>query len=395
MTALSSMTPRTTFTRLGLGVDGWLLGSVVILLLIGLVTVASASISAADRTLGEPFYYLQRQALFSMVAAALGLAVYQLPLQLWERAGSLLAIAALVLLALVLVPGVGREVNGSTRWIDLGPLTLQASEPARLFFVIYIAGYMVRRERELRTSFRGFIKPLLLASAAAGLVLLEPDFGAASVLMATTVAMLFLGGVRIRDFLLVSGGVVVAMGGLAVSAPYRVERLTAFLNPWADPFDSGFQLTQSLIAIGRGELTGVGLGGSIQKLFYLPEAHTDFVFAVLAEETGMVGAILVIGLYAVFVWRCFHVAARAEAGRMRFGAHLCRGIGVWVGLQAFINIGVNMGVLPTKGLTLPLISYGNNSLMVTALACALVLRVSHEVAMSGTAAIPTKRGGRS
>jgi len=255
---------------------------------------------------------------------------------------------------------------------------LQPSEFIKFFMVLFVAGYLVRRGDELREQLSGFVKPLLVVAGVGVLLLLEPDFGATGVLMATVVGMLFLGGAKVWQFLLL---LLIGLGGawyLVISSPYRLERLTTFLNPWADPFNSGFQLTQALIAFGRGEWFGVGLGGSVQKLFYLPEAHTDFLFAVLAEELGLLGALLVVALFSILVWRIFIIAARALRVGSSFGAHVAWGIGICLSLQALINIGVNMGALPTKGLTLPLMSYGGSSIIVACMMVALVLRVDLE-----------------
>ena len=356
--------------------DYLLLFAVMALAALGLVMVASASITLADRELGQPFYYALRQAIYIGVGVLLGTGVYRLRLALVEQAGLLLLLTAFALLLAVLVPGVGTQVNGSVRWLNTGLFRLQVSEPAKLMILLYLASYLNRHGEEVRTQLSGFIKPLVLLGLAAILLLLEPDFGATVVMLATAMGMIFIAGARLWQFggMLGLGGV--SLAGLAVSSPYRMERLTTFLNPWADPFDSGFQLTQSLIAIGRGEWFGVGLGASIQKLFYLPEAHTDFVFAVLAEELGLLGVCFVIALYAVVVWRAFVIAIQAEKAGNGFASLLAHGIGIWIGLQAFINMGVNMGLLPTKGLTLPLMSYGGSSMVVVCAAIALLLRVS-------------------
>jgi len=285
------------------------------------------------------------------------------------------------LLCLVLLPGVGYEVNGSTRWVRFGSINLQVSEPARLCLLIYLAGYVVRQQKALRERFVGFLRPMLVLSFGCALLLAEPDFGAAIVLLATALVMLFVAGARIRDFILFFSTAVVAMIALALTSVYRMKRLTGFLDPWADPFNSGFQLTQSLIAIGRGEWFGVGLGNGVQKLFYLPEAHTDFVFAVFAEEFGLLGSVVLIVLFLALLWRVFKLAMRATESERFFEAYLAMGLGTWLGLQAFINIGVNMGLLPTKGLTLPLISYGRSSLIVAMIAIGLLLRIHHELAV--------------
>lgn len=352
--------------------------TVAILLALGLIMVTSASISLADRELGNPFYYLQRQAVFIALGVGIAAVVYRISLANWEAAGMGLLVFSAFLLVLVLVPGVGKTVNGATRWLPLGIISLQVSEVAKLFVAIYLAGYLVRRGREVRESFTGFLKPVLVLGLMAVLLLAEPDFGAAVVLMAMGLGMLFLGGVRLGQFALLLALVLAAMAVLAVSSPYRMQRLTAFLNPWADPFNSGFQLTQSLIAIGSGSWFGTGLGGSVQKLFYLPEAHNDFLFAVLAEELGLVGVLVVVVLYSYLLWRCFAIGAVAERLGQAFAAHLAYGIGIWFGLQAFVNMGVNMGLLPTKGLTLPLMSAGGSSMLVMCAAVGLLLRVHRE-----------------
>ena len=309
-----------------------------------------------------------------------------------------LLLTAFALLLLVLVPGVGVEVNGASRWISVGLFRMQVSEPAKLFFIIYLASYLARHGEEVRTQISGFLKPLGLLAIAALLLLLEPDFGATVVLAAIVMGMIFMAGVKLLQFGGMLGLGAVLMAGMAVSSPYRMKRLTTFVDPWADPFDSGFQLTQSLIAIGRGEWFGVGLGASIQKLFYLPEAHTDFVFAVLAEELGLLGVCTVIALYAVLVWRAFVIAAQAVKAENFFASYLAYGIGIWFGLQSFINIGVNMGLLPTKGLTLPLMSYGGSSMVVMCAAVALLFRIDHEtrctaagMSASGVAAATLRR----
>jgi cell division protein FtsW len=270
-----------------------------------------------------------------------------------------------------------------TRWLVIGPFTLQASEIARVCLLLYLAGYVVRHHVDLCSSFGGFIKPVLVLAVAAALLLAEPDFGAAVVLSITTFAVLFAGGARLRDFILTGAVAGSALAVLAVSSTYRLHRLTAFLDPWADPFASGFQLTQSLIAIGRGDWWGMGLGASVQKLFYLPEAHTDFVFAVLAEELGLIGSTLVIALFAIVVWRALVLGQKAIAAGLPFQGLIAIGIGVTLGAQAFINIGVNTGLLPTKGLTLPLISYGRSSVLATMICLGLLIRIWHEVAQTG------------
>lgn len=358
--------------------DLLLLGAAVALTLLGLVMVTSASITAADRELGEPLYYFLRQGAYLGAGLAVALACLATPLRAWERACLPLLIVAMLLLAAVLVPGIGRTVNGSTRWLPLGPVNLQVSEPARLLVLVFLSGYVARHGEELAASLGGFLKPMGFVFGACALLLMEPDFGAATVLLAIALGVLFVGGARLRYFFGLLGLAALAMAGLAVASPYRMRRLTAFLDPWADPYDSGFQLTQSLIAIGRGEWLGVGLGGSVQKLFYLPEAHTDFVFAVYAEEFGLLGVGVLLALYGVLVWRAMTIATRAARAEATFAACLSFGLGLWLGLQAAVNIGVNMGVLPTKGLTLPLMSFGGSSLVVSCAAVGLLMRAHLE-----------------
>lgn len=379
MSLQSATMPFPVRLKTPIQIDAFLLLIGLVLLLGGLVILASASISTSDNSSGNPFYYVERQAVAALIGAAGGLLCLFIPIQTWSSIGPLLLLAGVALLAVVLIPGVGYEVNGSTRWLRIGIINLQVSEPARLCLLLYLAGYLVRRNKSLREEFGGFLRPMLLLSLACGLLLAEPDFGAAIVLLATALAMLFVAGARLRDFCLFFGVTVIAMAVLAVTSPYRLQRLTGFLDPWSDPFNSGFQLTQSLIAIGRGEWFGVGLGNGVQKLFYLPEAHTDFVFAVFAEEFGLAGSVALIGLFLALLWRIFHLAMRAARAERFFEAYFAVGIGTWLGLQAFINIGVNMGLLPTKGLPLPLVSYGRSSLIITMVSIGLLLRIHHEL----------------
>jgi len=362
----------------GVHLDPVTLALVLGIVLLGLVMVTSASVSIASQDTGQPFYYLERQLLLTLVGACCGALMFSIPTALLERAGVALLALAIGLLALVLIPGLGHAVNGSRRWLHLAGVNFQVSELARVLVLVYLASYAVRRETQLRESLAGVLKPLGLLCGVSALLLLEPDFGAATVLFATGFALLFLAGARLRYVIATTA---IAAGGfavLAVSASYRLRRLTAFLDPWADPFNSGFQLTQSLIAIGRGQWLGVGLGDSVQKLFYLPEAHTDFLFAVLAEELGLLGVTLTLSLFLALIWRSFYIARLASQAGLKFPSLLAAGFGLWVGIQAFINVGVNMGVLPTKGLTLPLMSYGRSSLVVGLAWVGLVLRVYHE-----------------
>ena len=371
--------------------DMQILLSFGILAFIGLVMVTSASIGVADAQLGDPFSYGKRQFLRLLLGVVLMWLAYRIPTELWKRNGMTLMLASLALLALVLIPGVGRTVNGSTRWLDLGIFTVQISELAKLFLIIYLSGYLLRRSAEIKSEWKGFIKPMLILAVASALLLLEPDFGAAAVLLMTGLGMMFLGGVRFGQFLLFVACTLATMVMMALLSPYRMARVTSFLDPWADPFNSGFQLTQSLIAVGSGGIFGTGLGGSIQKLFYLPEAHTDFLFAIYAEEFGLVGIIFLVMVYAWFVLRCFSIARTALINNKAFGAYLAYGVGLLVTIQAVINMGVNMGALPTKGLTLPFISYGGNSILVMTFAVGLVLRVHYENVYSDENAKPTQK----
>lgn len=358
--------------------DGWVLGIALILLTLGLVMVASASIGIADRQFGNPMHYFTRQGVFAALGLALGFALWRVPLVVWERSGRGLILLSVAVLGALLIPGIGHTVNGSVRWIALGPFNVQPSEAVKLFALIYLAGYLVRRREVVRSTLGGFLRPMGLLAVLVVLLLLEPDFGAAAVLLATALGMMWLGGVPFWHFGGVLSLVMAVLGLVAWTSPYRLERLTTFLNPWSDPFNSGFQLTQALIAFGRGEWLGAGLGASVQKLFYLPEAHTDFMFAVLAEELGLLGALAVIALFALLVARAFAIGRRAERVGRPFAAYLSYGIALWIGLQAFINLGVNMGVLPTKGLTLPLMSYGGSSMLVMCMSIGLLLRADLE-----------------
>lgn len=356
-----------------------LLSVVGILLAVGLLMVGSASIGLGDRQHGNAFYFFERQVLAAAMGLAAAWCMLKIPTRMWQRLGPWLAGAAILLLIMVLMPGLGRTANGSTRWLNIAGINImQVSEPVRLMLLIYVADYAVRRNQEIRSSFFGFAKPLVLVGVAAILLLAQPDFGSAVLLIGISLTIMFLAGARLRDVSLTLGPVVIGFALLAKFSPYRMKRLTGFWDPWADPYGDGFQLTQSLIAIGSGEWTGLGLGASVQKLFYLPEAHTDFIFAVIAEEFGLIGSLLMILLYVLLIWRAFVIARAAATREQFFQAYIAFGLGVWLALQAAINLGVNMGVLPTKGLTLPLVSYGRSSLLVTLAALGLLLRIDLE-----------------
>jgi cell division protein FtsW len=359
-------------------IDWWLLGASALLLGFGLVMVASSSMTVGDRLAGSPFFYVYRH-LFAMFLGLIGAVLFfGVSMEQWRKVGPMLVFLGIFLLVIVLVPGIGKTVNGATRWVPLGIFNLQSSEFMKLFMVLYIAGYLVRRQDEVARSFWGFAKPMLLLIITSALILLQPDFGTTVVLFATALGMLFLGGVVLYQFITLILFSAAAGFALIFFTPYRWQRMTTFLNPWDDPFNTDFQLSQALIAFGRGELTGVGLGNGIQKQFYLPEAHTDFIMAVVGEEFGLIGTLGLIVLFAFITWRAFQIGVKAEAAGQRFSTYTAYGLGLWIGMQAFINIGVNVGMLPTKGLTLPFMSYGGNSIIVVCLMIALLLRIDFE-----------------
>lgn len=358
--------------------DKWLMMTVMCLLIVGLMMVASSSVMVSTKYFHQPFHFLVRQIAYLSVGLVLAVVLMRVDSSFWEKISGPLLIVCLLLLILVLIPGIGRLVNGSRRWLAFGPIGIQVSELAKLTMIIYIAGYLVRQQNALNQTILGFIKPMIVLGLVATLLLAEPDFGATVVITGTVMAMLFLTGVKLRYY----GGLLIAVGlclaFLAVSSPYRLVRLTAFLNPWADQFNSGYQLTQSLIAFGRGGWFGTGLGDGVQKLFYLPEAHTDFVFAVLAEELGLVGIFLVMMLYSILVIRGLMIGFMAYTQGRLFAAYTAYGLTFWLGLQAAINMGVNAGLLPTKGLTLPFLSYGGASMVINCIVVALLLRIDYE-----------------
>lgn len=349
------------------------------LIAFGTVAMSSASMGFAAAEFDNPFYHTFRHLVYLVLGIAIAYQVWRIPMRYWQDNSWLFLFGALVLLILVLIPGIGREVNGSRRWLPLGIMSLQSSEVAKVFVNIYLASYLVRRLHEVRHRLLGFLKPMLVLMVFTVLLLAEPDFGAAVVMMAAAMGVLFLGGVKLWQFL----GIIIVVGVAAVftalSSEYRLKRLTAFTDPWADMYNTGYQLTQALIAFGRGELTGVGLGNSVQKLFYLPEAHTDFVASIIAEEMGFIGMLLLLALFAGFVHRLLQIARQAELGGQLFSAYVVYGIALLFGFQAFINIGVNAGLLPTKGLTLPFFSYGGSSLIVNCVLVSMALRVSREL----------------
>lgn len=358
--------------------DKWLMMSVMGLLIVGLMMVASSSVMISTKYYHQPFHFLVRQVAYLSVGLVIAVALLRVDSSFWEKISGPLLLICLFLLILVLIPGVGRLVNGSRRWLAFGPIGIQVSELAKLTMILYISGYLVRQKVNMNQGLLGFLKPMLVLGIVAVLLLAEPDFGATVVITGTVMAMLFLTDVKLRYYVGLVLGVGACLIVLAISSPYRLARLTAFLNPWADQFNSGYQLTQSLIAFGRGGWFGTGLGDSIQKLFYLPEAHTDFVFAVLAEELGLVGIILVLMLYSILVIRGLTIGFTAYTQERFFAAYTAYGLTFWLGLQAAINMGVNAGLLPTKGLTLPFLSYGGASMVVNCMVMALILRIDFE-----------------
>lgn len=345
------------------------------LLFVGLVMISSASIDIAEARNGNPFHYVTRHAIFIFIAMTAGFITYQIPTSWWFSSGWLLLFLALALLAIVLLPAVGKTVNGSTRWIALGSVNIQPSEIAKLFLVAYLAGYLVRRNTEIVNSWWGFIKPMLVLGFAGMLLLMEPDLGATVVIGAAFVSMMFLGGAKLGRFVILLIVCVLLLVLLIQLQPYRLERLIGYTDPWEHQFGAGYQLTQSLIAFGRGEWLGVGLGNSVQKQFYLPEAHTDFVYAILAEEFGLLGSLLMVGLFSILVIRGLSIASLAQRQGRFFSAYFAYGLSMLIAVQAFINMGVNMGLLPTKGLTLPLVSYGGSSLVVSCMIIGVLLRI--------------------
>ena len=362
-----------------LKIDLILLSAGFILLMIGMVMVSSASIAIADDQHGDPFFFLKKQFLAALIGCCAAFIGMFIPIRTWKNLSLPLLLLGITLLIIVFIPDIGRTVNGSTRWISVAGINFQVSEPARLCLLIYVAGYLVRRNRQLRESISGFIPPIIILCITCGLLLFEPDYGASVVLLLSIMPMLFSAGARIRDFTIFVAISMIGMTVIAFLTPERIERLYTFLEPWEYSQQGGFQLTQSLIAFGRGDWFGVGLGNGVQKLFYLPEVHTDFIFAVLVEELGLFGALVMILLFTILVVRIFQIALKAARLERLFEAYLSIGIGSWLAIQTCINIGVNIGALPTKGLTLPLISYGRSSLIITIIAIGMILRISHEI----------------
>ena len=362
----------------GKSYDDILLWVIIFLSAFSLIMVFSASISFAQADGGSKWFYLQRQAIFLSAGFVCALAAFQIPMKVWKVITPYILVVAVILLFAVLIPGIGREVNGARRWIPVGPVNIQPSEIYKLETILYIASFITRREEVLHNFKKGLLPVVMIMTIGLTLIMREPDFGSFMMVATIAVTMLFLGGMPIKWFLSSITLGTVLMVVLILIAPYRMQRVTVFLNPWEDPYGKGYQLTHSLLAFGRGEWFGVGLGGSIEKQFYLPEAHTDFIMAVVSEEFGFVGMLALILAYVWIVWRAFGIGMQAKALEQYYAASVAKGIGIWIGVQSFFNIGVNLGLLPTKGLTLPLMSYGGSAVIVMLVAIALLLRIDWE-----------------
>ncbi|WHN07399.1 putative lipid II flippase FtsW [Pseudomonas syringae pv. syringae] len=370
--------PSPLISGRGIDLDFPMLVGCLALLGLGLVMITSASSEVAAVQSGNTLYMMTRHLVYLLIGLGACGVTMMIPVATWQRLGWMMLLGAFGLLLLVLVLGIGREVNGSMRWIGFGAFNVQPSEIAKVFVVIFLAGYLIRQQQEVRESWMGFFKPFIVLLPMAGLLLMEPDFGATVVMMGAAAAMLFLGGVGLFRFSLMVVLAVASVVVLVQAQPYRMARLTNFTDPWADQFGSGYQLTQALIAFGRGEWFGVGLGNSVQKQFYLPEAHTDFVFSVLAEELGVVGSLITVALFLFVSIRGMYIGMWAERAKQFFGAYVAYGLSfLWIG-QFLINIGVNVGLLPTKGLTLPFLSYGGSSLVICCASLGLLLRIEWE-----------------
>lgn len=359
--------------------DLWLLGSALALVLLGWVMITSASMDFASFRNGDAMYYFNRHSIYLIVSLCSAALVLYLPVEFWNRFAVWFLLGSFILLAVILLPGVGYTANNATRWLALGPLTIQVSELAKIGVLVYLASYLVRQTELVRSNIFGFINPMLVIMLLIALLLGQPDFGAVVVILSASLGMLFIGGVRIWQFTALVVASAIAVAVMVLSEEYRMARLVAYLDPWEYSQTGGYQLVQSLIAFGRGDFFGLGLGNSIQKLFFLPEAHTDFVFAVLAEELGLLGCLAMLLLYSVMVICILRIAQRAERAERNFSAYIAYGIALIFSVQLFINVGVNTGLLPTKGLTLPFISYGGSSLVVSFVFLAMVLRIDYEL----------------
>jgi cell division protein FtsW len=384
MTFLKLNTPFSFLSRQHVSVSlNWnLLLITFVLISVGIVMVASASVDFAVANYNDPWFFVRRHIIYLLLAFCSSFILLMIPTVFWKKYGWLLFFVAVFLLVLVLVPGIGRRVNGSQRWLQIGPLTLQVSEIVKFCSIIFFASYLANSQYFLQTQWKELFKPLLMLVLLMWLLLLEPDFGGSVVLAVTVGGMLFLAGAKLWQCILLLLSGVGILAGLVWFTPYRMQRLVSFMDPWKDQFDSGYQLTQSLIAFGRGEWFGLGLGNSIQKMLYLPESHTDFVFAIFAEEQGFIGVVLLLSLFFILVWQVFLIAKKAMVRNDTFVALAVFGIAVLFGFQIMVNIGVASGFFPTKGLTLPFISYGGSSLIVNCLLIAFLLRIDYDLDLS-------------
>jgi cell division protein FtsW len=369
----------TKYNELGGRVDVWMLCAIATLIGLGIVMVASSSMSYAVMTGQGAFYYFNRHLMFLAVGLGLAAVALRTEIKQIEKYGYIFLLLCFLALLSVWIPGLGKSVNGARRWVHLGPLGFQAVEAVKLMFIVWLSSYLVRYRDQIPVSLKALLKPIGIACILVALLLIQPDFGSSALLLAITLCMVWLGGANQKHIIAPAILIGIAMAFIAWMEPYRVKRLTTFLDPWADQFDSGFQLVQAFIAIGRGGLTGVGLGGSVLKLDYLPEAHTDFIFSVFAEEFGFVGICALVALFGILTWRAFRTGLGCLELNRPFAAYCAFGLGLWISIQATVSIGVNLGVLPTKGLTLPLISSGGSSLMMTCAAMGLLLRISYEL----------------
>ena len=360
-------------------IDNLFVVSVALLLMGGMVMMTSASMPVAARNFADPFHYFYKQGFAACLGLIVGFLFFLIPTNFWEKLGILTALIAIGLLALVYIPGMGLEANGAIRWVDIGPLpTIQVIDPARFLLIIYISGYCFRQQKQVEMTFLSLIKLMIFILPACILLLLQPDFGSTVVLLAIVASLFFVAGFKFRYFFVLLLSLASVFWLLVYKVQYRLDRITSFLDPWADPLGDSYQLVNSLIAIGSGGWFGVGLGESMQKLGYLPEAHTDFIFAVIAEELGLIGVVLIIGIYALMIWRIFSISLHAMKHNRVFQGYFAFSVGIWITAQVVVNIGVNMGVLPTKGLILPLISYGSNAMTMTLITLFIVLKIGCE-----------------
>ena len=366
---------RSDFMPLGIPDIHFILAACALACL-GFLLVASSSVEVASDRFGQPFSFAMKHAFFLLIASIAGVIAYLIPTRWWYHYATYFLLLSMALLAIILIPGVGLTVKGATRWLSLGIFNLQPSEITKFTMMLFLASYLVRRLEEVRQKFSGFVKPMAVVGLIAILLLMEPDYGTLLVLSCAVMGVLLLAGAPFTQYMVFGSALFIGLAVLAVIEPYRIERIETIFNPWADRFGAGYQLTQALLAFGRGGLFGMGLGNSVQKLFYLPEAHTDFVFAILAEELGLIGALITVGFMIFIVWRGLLIGRRAEIGGRPFAAYLVYGLVLLIALQILINLAVNTGLAPTTGLTLPLLSYGGSSLVMTAVSLGVIARVS-------------------